>query len=246
MGGNANSHPTSASDKAISRSSQQTPSLSLPGPGPGSWDPWFGVVRAEEQGSHGVGGRRLRPRPHHLTLGPERALGVAEPMWSKPLLLDRRPVGAWLCCLSPRPAPLPGVPFLPSLSPSHRLPARPRPAFASRKSSGASYHPLPPQLQDPKAGQARSPAGPGGGSWTARRPGQGAGQQASHAEARLSSLSPKDTAEEHPWTPNTRASWGTSTTLPGHRPTGSAGSPKVGAPHLPSGLWGETSRSKGR
>ena len=107
----------------------------------------------------GLGGAACVRDCHHLTPGPERALGVAEPMWSKPLLLDRRPVGAWLCCLSPRPAPLPGVPFLSSLSPSHRLPARPRPAFASRKSSGASYHPLPPQLQDPKAGQAQSPAG---------------------------------------------------------------------------------------
>ena len=186
----------------------------------------------------GLGGAACVRDCHHLTPGPERALGVAEPMWSKPLLLDRRPVGAWLCCLSPRPAPLPGVPFLSSLSPSHRLPARPRPAFASRKSSGASYHPLPPQLQDPKAGQAQSPAGPGGGAWTARRPGQGAGQQASRVEARLSSLSPEDTAEEHPWTPNTRASWGTSTTLPGHCPTGGAGSHKVGAPHLPTTLPG--------
>ena len=168
----------------------------------------------------GLGGSACIRDCHHLAPGPERALGAAEPMWSKPLLLDRRPVGAWLCGLSPHPAPLltlcllPGVPSLPSLSPSHRLPARPRPAFASRKPSGAFYHPLPPQLQEPKAGQVRSPAG----AWTARRPGQGAGQQASRVEARLSSLSPEDTTEERPWTPNPRASWGTSTTLPGQRP----------------------------
>lgn len=88
--------------------------------------------------------------------------------------------------------------------------------------------------------------GAGGGAWTARRPGQGAGQQASRAAAGLSFLSPKDAAEEHPWTPNPRASWGTSTKRPGQHPVGGAGSPKVDAPHLPSGHWGETSRSKGR
>ena len=168
-------------------------------------------------------------------------------------LLDRRPVGPELRCLSPPPCSpalptlclRPGVPFPSSLSASHRPPVRPRPAFASRKPLGVSSHPLAIQLQDPKAGQARSPEGTGGGVWTARCPGQGAGQQAPLADAGLSSLSPEDAAEEYPWTPNPRASRGTSTTWPGQHPTGGAGSPKVDAPHLPSGHWGETSRSKG-
>ena len=74
----------------------------------------------------------------------------------------------------------------------------------------------------------------GGGAWMACRPGQGASQQASRAEAGLSSLSPKDASEEHPWMPNLRASWGTFTTPPGQRPTGGAGSPEVDVPHPPT------------
>ena len=88
VGGNAKSHPSCASDKAICRSSQQTPSLRLPGPGPGFWDPWFGAARAVEQGSHGVGGRPLclRPPPPcpgaRVSLRGSRANVVQAPSWT--------------------------------------------------------------------------------------------------------------------------------------------------------------------